>query len=135
MIIDDNIEFYPKEYPEDKAADYPAILLEFASPFVDENDPNELFMTKIKIVELIWNYCIAKEFNLSVFDSINDAIEAANKRNAEMEFIANILIKMKEEGYEPYKHYIKKTELIINENGEKYIRVDALHPSTFSMHF
>jgi hypothetical protein len=34
------MEFYPKEYPEDKAADYPDILVEFAGPFIDENDSN-----------------------------------------------------------------------------------------------
>lgn len=129
------MDFYPKEYPEDKAADYPAILLEFASPFVDENDLDELFMTKIKIVELIWNYCIAKEFNLNILESISDAIVEANKRNAEMEFVATHLIKMKEEGYEPYKHYIKKTELMIDKNGEKFLSVEALHPSAFSKYF
>ena len=52
-----------------------------------------------------------------------------------MEFVATLLIKMKEEGYEPYKHYIKKTELIIYKNGEKFLSVEALPPSDFSLYF
>ena len=42
---------------------YSSILQDFAEPLLFSDDTEDQFITKMKVAEVIWNYCIAKEFS------------------------------------------------------------------------
>ena len=107
---------------------YSNILQDFAHPLLNEKDTDEIFMTKMKIVEVIWNYCIAKEFKLPVFDELNKIITSQNKIHSAMKAVFDEFIKYKETDFGEYKNFIQKVEYRINSKGAKTLYVESVDP-------
>ncbi len=107
---------------------YSSILQDFARPLLNEKDTDEIFMKKIKIAEVIWNYCIAKEFKLSVFAELDKIITRQNQRHPSMKQVFDEFIKYKKTDFKKYKNFIHKIEYRINSNGNKTLYVESVHP-------
>lgn len=111
---------------------YSNILQEFAKPLLYADDTNDVFITKMKVAELIWNYCIAKEFGMPVFDILHQAITKQNENNPEMKQVFNLFVKMKKEDFYQYKNFIVTVELRIKKEGDKTVYVESIHPNHFN---
>ena len=107
---------------------YSNILQDFARPLLNEKDTDEIFMKKMKIVEVIWNYCIAKEFKLPVFDELNKIITRQNEIHTAMKEVFDEFIKYKETDFGEYKNFIQKVEYRIKRTGAKTLYVESVDP-------
>jgi hypothetical protein len=110
---------------------YSSIIQDFIRPLLNQQDNDELFFKKIKIAEVIWNYCIAKEFNLSVFAELDKHIAEQNKKHKEMKCIFDAFVESKNTDFKCYKNFITKVEYRINANGNKSLYVESIDPEFF----
>lgn len=62
---------------------YSDILQDFAAPLLHIKDNGEEFVSKLKVAELIWNYCITEDLNLPISIQIEKAIQESNKLHPE----------------------------------------------------
>lgn len=111
---------------------YLGVLQDFAYPLLDAADTNELFITKMKVAEVIWNYCIAKEFALPVFDMLHHAISIQNENNPEMKQVFNQFVAMKKAEFNQFKNFIVKLEVRTGKAGNKTVYVESIHPKHFN---
>lgn len=107
---------------------YSSILQDFARPLLNEKDTDEIFIKKMKIAELIWNYCIAKEFKLPVFDELDKIITRQNQVHHSIKQVFDEFIKYKKTDFKKYKNFIHKIEYRINSKGVKTLYVESVHP-------
>ena len=107
---------------------YSDILQGFARPLLNEKDTDEIFMKKMKIAEVIWNYYIAKEFNLSVFDELDNIITTQNQIHPSLKLVFDEFVKYKKTDFKKYKNFILKVEYRINSKGIKTLYVESVHP-------
>ncbi len=114
----------------DKAI-YSTILQLFAHPLLKKNDTDEVFLKKVKFVEIIWNYCIAKEFNLPVYPALNKIYEQQTKKEKKLKRIFDALIKTKMGEFDQYKNFINKVELRTNVTGDTILYVESIKPENF----
>ena len=63
---------------------YSTILQHFARPLLNSKDTDEDFMAKMKIIEIIWNYSIAKQFRMPVFKELDKIITEQQKKHSEV---------------------------------------------------
>lgn len=107
---------------------YSSILQDFARPLLNEKDTDEIFMKKMKVVEVIWNYCIAKEFNSPVFDELDKIITRQNQIHPSMKLVFDEFVNFKKTNFKKYKNFIHKVEYRINSKGVKTLYVESVHP-------
>ncbi len=107
---------------------YSSILQDFAKPLLYANDTNDQFVTKMKVIELIWNYCIAKEFSLPIFDKLHEAITTQNEGHPEMKQLFKQFVEIKKMNFDKFKNYIVNTELRISKDGNKTVYVESISP-------
>ena len=105
---------------------YSTILQHFADPILDADDTDEIFMKKIKVAEIIWNYCIAREFQLPVFDELHNII--TDESDLEAKILFDTFIKIKTTYFDEYKKYIGDVELRKNSQGIKTLHVTSIEP-------
>lgn len=103
---------------------YSSVLQDFATPLLNADDTTDQFITKLKIAELIWNYCIAKEFELPVFKILQKAITTQNENYPVMEQLFNQFVEMKEIDFYQYKNYIVNVEVRTGKLGNKTVYVN-----------
>ena len=112
---------------------YSSILQDFARPLLNAKDTDEIFMNKIKVVEIIWNYCIAKEFKLPVFEELHKEITEQNKNYPDMKLVFDSFVEFKKNEFDKYKHFIHKVELRINPKGDKSLYVESVEPKNLKL--
>lgn len=108
---------------------YSSILQDFIHPLLNEKDSDEMFLKKFKIAEVIWNYCIAKEFKLVVFAELDKIITEQNKKNREMKMLFDALVESKATDFKQYKNFITKIEYRTNAAGAKSLYVESVDPA------
>lgn len=111
-----------------KPAKYSTVLQDFIRPLLNEKDNDEIFFKKFKIAEVIWNYCIAKEFHLPVFAELEKIITEQNKKHKEMKLVFDSFVESKKANFHQYKNFITKIEYRINADGAKSIYVESVDP-------
>ncbi len=111
---------------------YSSVLQDFAHPILNAKDSLEMYTTKLKIAEMIWNYCIAKEFKLPVFDILHAAITHQNKSCPEMIPAFNQFVEMKNEEYNEFKRYFVKVEVRTSKDGANTVYAETIHPLNFN---
>lgn len=111
-----------------EAIKYSSILQDFSRPLLNEKDSDEMFLKKMKVAEVIWNYCIAKEFNLSVFVELDKIITEQNQIHPSMKQVFDEFVKYKKTDFDGYKHFIHKVEYRINSKGIKTLYIESIHP-------
>lgn len=111
-----------------KPVPYSTILQDFARPLLNEKDTDEIFMKKMKIIEVIWNYCIAKEFKLPVFSELDKIIKSQNQLHPSMKQVFDEFVKYKKTDFKEYKNFIVGVELRMNSKGLKTLYVESVHP-------
>lgn len=107
---------------------YSSILQDFARPLLSSEDTDEEFMKKMKIIEIIWNYSIAKKFRLSFFKELDELINQEKRRDIQMKVVLNMFMKVKEIEYGQYNNYITKMELRKKSDGSKTLYVEYADP-------
>ncbi|WP_153797568.1 hypothetical protein [Foetidibacter luteolus] len=108
---------------------YSSILQDFARPLLHEADTDEMFKEKMKLAEVIWNYCIAREFKLPHFDEINKVLGSEGQKHPETKQIFDQLAAFKEANFKRYKNFILKVEHRVKSGGEKTLYVESAHPN------
>jgi archaellum biogenesis ATPase FlaH len=107
---------------------YSSILQDFASPLLSSEDTDEEFMKKMEIIEIIWNYSIAKKFRLLFFKDLEKLINQERERDIEMKAVLDMFMKVKEMEYGQYNNYITKMELRKKSDGNKTLYVESVDP-------
>lgn len=92
------------------------------------DDTDKIFMKKIKVAEIIWNYCIAREFQLPVFDELHSIITEENESDPEMKIVFDAFVEIKTTYFDEYKNFIHKVELRKNSKGIKTLNVESVEP-------
>lgn len=110
---------------------YSTILQDFICPLLNANDSDEMLFKKFKLAEIIWNYCIAKEFNLHVFDELKDILSQQNEREKEMKMVFAAFVEIKETEFKKYKNFITKIEYRTSAAGAKSLYVESVDPAAF----
>jgi len=110
---------------------YSSVLQDFIHPLLNEKDTDEIFLSKFKVAEVIWNYCIAKEFHLPVFAELEKIITQQNDLDREMKLVFDTFVESKETYFKQYKNFITKVEYRIKADGSKSLYVESVHPSEF----
>lgn len=64
---------------KNKLPAYSDILQDFASPLLDGRDNNEKLLVKLQTAQLVWNYCISKEFALASLSVFEDLMTSSRK--------------------------------------------------------
>lgn len=108
---------------------YSTLLQDFARALLNSKDTDEIFMRKMKIIEIIWNYSIAKKYKMPVFEELNRIIAAQNKTSPATKEVFNMFLKLKKREYNQYNNYILKTELRKNQEGIKTLYVESVEVS------
>jgi hypothetical protein len=111
-----------------KQADiYSEIIQNFIRPLLNSKDNDEVLLQKFKLGEIIWNYCIAKEFQLPVFDELDRIVTEQNQKNTEMKAVFDEFVKYKRTDFNHYKNFIIKLEYRLKAGG-KTLYVESVHP-------
>ncbi len=107
---------------------YSNILQDYARPLLSSKDTDEEFMRKMKVIEIIWNYSIAKKFRLSVFKELDKIISVQHKQQVEMKAVFDMFLELKQFEYSQYNNYILKIELRKKSDGTKTLYVESADP-------
>lgn len=107
---------------------YSEVLQDYAAPLLDKNDSANVFLERLKVAELIWNYCIAKEFKLPCLNILQNAIDSSNSEYPEMLDVFHLMTEIKERDFKQYKNFIINTEYRIKPDGSKTIYVESAEP-------
>ena len=81
---------------------YSNILQNFAHPLLNSKDTDEIFMRKMKMIEIIWNYSIAKKYQMPVFHELNRIITAQIKLSHAMKEVFDMFLELKNSEYNQY---------------------------------
>ena len=111
-----------------KKNSYSSILQDFARPLLNSKDTDEEFLRKMKEIEIIWNYCIAKKFRMPVFEEIDKIITNQHKKHPEMKLVFDMFLELKRTEFNNYNNYIIKIELRENNDGVKTFYVESADP-------
>jgi hypothetical protein len=114
---------------------YSQILLEFATPLLRESDTLDIYYQKLKVAEVIWNYCIVKEFNLPSIKLFEETIENLRKSDPIMDELIDIFIDIKNEEFFQYKNFIAKNEIKTHDDGHHSIIVQSCAPEDYTKVF
>jgi hypothetical protein len=79
---------------EEKAI-YSSILQDFAHPLLSSDDSDELFMSKMKFIEIIWNYSIAIKFKLPLYKALEKTINEICRVDLESRLLLNRFLDIK----------------------------------------
>lgn len=112
---------------------YSNILQQFARPLLNPKDTDSDFMSKMKVIEMIWNFSIAKKYKMPLFDELERIITAQNKKFKEMEAVFDMFLELKETEYDQYNNYITNIELRKNEVGVKIFYVESVDVSELKL--
>ncbi len=107
---------------------YSNILQDFARPLLNSKDTDEEFMRKIKVIEIIWNYSIAKKFKMPVFKQLDKIITEQHKHQIEVKALFDMFLEFKKSEYGQYNNYILKIELRKSSDGSKTLYVESADP-------
>ena len=107
---------------------YSSLLQDFAQPLINGDETPDAVLQKLKVAELIWNHCVARENQLPIFDMMDKAINDSNKRYPEMKIVCSMLQELKESEFSEYNNTIVKTEYRIKPDGSKTIYVESMTP-------
>jgi hypothetical protein len=107
---------------------YSSLLQDFAQPLINGDETPDAVLQKLKVAELIWNHCVARENQLPIFDLLDKAINESNKRHPEMKIVCSILQELKKAEFNEYNNFIVKTEYRIKPDGSKTIYVESISP-------
>jgi hypothetical protein len=107
---------------------YSSLLQDFAQPLINGDETPDVVLQKLKVAELIWNHCVAKENQLPIFELLDKAINDSNDRHPEMKIVCSILRELKNAEFNEYNNYIVKTEYRIKPDGSKTIYVESIPP-------
>ena len=105
---------------------YSTILQDFARPLLNSKDTDEEFMRKMKVIEIIWNYSIAKKFRMPVFKELASVITEQHKKHIEMKAVFDMFLELKRTEYDQYDNYIIKMELREISDGVKTFYVESV---------
>ena len=108
---------------------YSNILQDFAHPLLSSRDTDDEFMRKMKVIEMIWNYSIAKKFRLSVFKELDKIITEQNRKHIERKAVFEMFLELKKSEYGQYNNYIIKMELREKSDGTKTLYVESADPT------
>ncbi len=122
---------FPNDMQMKETVKYSSILQDFIHPLLNEKDSDDMFLKKFKIAEVIWNYCIAKEFNLPVFAELDKIIYQQNENHKEMKMVFEDFVESKETVFKQYKNFITKIEYRTNTAGAKSLYVESVEPTAF----
>jgi len=115
----------------DNNIQYSGVLQDFAEPLFDGSEPQDAILQKLKVAELIWNHCIAEEYQLPVFAALDKAIRESNVMHPEMKIAFYLMRELKKAEFSEYKNFILKTEYRIKPDGSKSIYVESVAPEIF----
>lgn len=107
---------------------YSDILQNFARPLLSSKDTDKEFMSKMKVIEVIWNYSIAKKFRMPVYKELDKIITAQLKQQLEMKAVFDTFLQLKKSEYGQYNNYIIKVELRKSSDGIKTLYVESADP-------
>lgn len=107
---------------------YSSILQDFARPLLNSKDTDDEFMRKMKVIEIIWNYSIAKKFGMPVFKELDKIITEQHKKQIEMKAVFDMFLVLKRSEYAQYNNYIIKVELRKNGDGIRTLYVESADP-------
>lgn len=110
---------------------YSTVLQDFIYPLLNADDSDEMLSKKFKLAEIIWNYCIAKEFNLPVFAELENILSQENEKDNEMKMVFAAFVEIKETDFREYKNFITKIEYRTNAAGAKSLYVESVDPAAF----
>ena len=92
-------------------------------------------LSKIKVAEVIWNYCIVKEFNLPSIKLFEETIENLRKSDPIMDELIDKFIDIKNEKFFQYKNFIAKNEIKTHDDGHHSIIVKSCAPEDYTKVF
>jgi hypothetical protein len=104
---------------------YSNILQDFARPLLNSKDTDEEFMRKMKVIEIIWNYSVAKKFSMPVFKELDKIITEQLRKHITMKAVFDMFLELKNAEYDQYNNYILKMELRENSDGLKTFYVES----------
>lgn len=107
---------------------YSDILQNFARPLLSSKDTDEEFMRKMKVIEIIWNYSIAKKIRLPVFKELDKIITEQHRKQIEMIAVFDMFLELKRTEYRQHNNYIIKVELRESSDGIKTLYVESTDP-------
>ena len=107
---------------------YSTVLQNFARPLLNSKDTDEEFMRKMKVIEIIWNYSIAKKFRLPVFKELEKIITEQHRNHIGMKAVFDRFLELKNAEYDQYNNFIIKMDLRQNSDGVKIFYVESANP-------
>lgn len=110
---------------------YSDILQDFANPLLDDRDSNEIFLIKLKASQLVWNYCISKEFALASLSVFEDIMNSSRKTNPEIKQIFLMLINRKKQFFQQYKNFITDVRIMQKPDKSYSIQTDFIKQKDF----
>lgn len=111
---------------------YSDILQDFANPLLDGRDNNEIFLVKLKTAQLVWNYCISKEFALASLSVFEDIMNSSRKEDPEIKVIFLMLINRKEQLFQQYKNFITDVRIVQKPDKSYSIQTDFIKQKNFN---
>jgi HSP90 family molecular chaperone len=107
---------------------YSSIIQDFIEPLLPPEDTDEQFLMRMKIAEIIWNYCIAIEFKLPQYEKVVKEMNALNNQIPEMKPLVHLLTERKKNEFYKYKNFITKLEVRTKADGLKTVYVESVEP-------
>ncbi|MEO6831658.1 MAG: hypothetical protein ABI378_05045 [Chitinophagaceae bacterium] len=115
-----------------KPVKYSSILQDFIEPLLEEDDSNEILLRKFKFAEIVWNYCIAKEFKLPALSELDKCLFELDKEDKEMLTLFREFVRRKETNFKKYKNFITKIEFRTNPGEACRVYVESIDPKAIS---
>ena len=110
---------------------YSDILQDFANPLLNGGDNNEQLLVKLKMAQLVWNYCISKEFALASLSVLENLIDSSRKEDPEITILLLSLINRKEQFFEEYKNFITDVQIVQKPDKTYSIRTNFIKQKDF----
>jgi len=110
---------------------YSDILQDFANPLLDGSESNDTLLLKLKTAQLVWNYCIAKEFGLASLLIFEEIMDSSRKEDPEIMLIFLMLINRKEQLFHQYKNFILDVRIVQKPDKSYSVQADFIKHENF----
>jgi len=108
---------------------YSSIIQNFAMPLLEGSDSKEVLQEKFSFAEMVWNYCIADEYKLTMLClSIEHAIITETQKNKPFHSFLVFLKASKNTHFSQYKNYLVKTEVRQKSDGSLSVVSNFIEP-------
>jgi hypothetical protein len=108
-------------------AAYSGLLLSYVEPVCNDAETEATFFKKCELGKIVWNYYIAREFDLSVKNDLGQAIDKSNEVHPEMKQVVDLLMERKRLFFGEHKNFIFHME-VKNRPGGPTLYVESIPP-------